>query len=178
MEPEIHFSRSSDFSYSKSSTGQNLDEWLETLKGLRQGPERVFVAVHFFSGERRDGDMEEWIGQLGEAAGLKVHVTSADLAEHPEWDFVSLRVCDRLMEAIELGLVDIIICGPPCSTWSAALTKIREYEDMGAQADRDLGERRHGEAAVPTTDRRKGVQRNIGTGGKRLEKVNENCRSV
>ena len=61
--------------------------------------------------------MEGW---LVEAAGLKVHVASADLAEHPEWDLASPRFCDRLMEAIELGLVDIIICGPPCSTWSAA----------------------------------------------------------
>ena len=117
---EMHLSRSGDVSYSKSSTGQSLDKWLETFKGLRQGPERVCVAVHYFSGERHDGDMEEWIGKLGEAVCFKVHVTSADLAERPEWDLASSRICDWLMEAIELGLVDIIICGPPCSIWSAA----------------------------------------------------------
>ena len=76
--------------------------------------------VHLFSGERREGDTEEWTIKLAEAVGIKVHVTSADLAEHPAWDLASPRVCDRLVEAIELGLVDIIICGPPCSTWSAA----------------------------------------------------------
>ena len=42
-----------------------------------------------FSGERRDGDLEEWVQALAEEAGLRVHVTSADLAEHPEWDFAS-----------------------------------------------------------------------------------------
>ena len=73
-----------------------------------------------FSGERRDGDMEEWIGKLGGADGLKVRVTAADLADHPRWDPASPRVCDRLTEAIEPGLVDIIICGPPCSTRSGA----------------------------------------------------------
>ena len=55
---EIHFARTADFSYSKFSTGQSLDEWLETLKGLRQGPERVFVVVHLFSGQRCEVDME------------------------------------------------------------------------------------------------------------------------
>ena len=33
---EIHLARTADFFYSKSSTGQSLDEWLETLEGLRQ----------------------------------------------------------------------------------------------------------------------------------------------
>ena len=58
---EIHFARTADFSYIRSSTGQSLGEWLETLKVLRQCPERVFVVVHFFSGKRREGDIEERI---------------------------------------------------------------------------------------------------------------------
>ena len=49
-------------------------------------------------------------------------------------------------------------------------------EHGGAQAGRDLGARGHGRAAV-TTDRRKVVRRNIGTGGKNVENVSENCRS-
>ena len=47
---------------------------------------RVFVVVHLFSGERREGDMEEWIQTLADKNNLRVHVTSADLAEHPQWD--------------------------------------------------------------------------------------------
>ena len=117
---EIHLSRQPEVSHESSSTGKSLDEWLETLRGLRLGPERVFVVVHLFSGERREGDLEEWVIRLAQEAKLKVHVTSADLAEHPEWDLSSPVVCDKLMQAIEEGLVDIVVCGPPCSTWSAA----------------------------------------------------------
>ena len=40
---EIHFLRTVDVSYSKSSIGQSFDEWMGTLKGFRQGPGRVFV---------------------------------------------------------------------------------------------------------------------------------------
>jgi len=66
---------------------------------------------------------------------------------------------------------------PNAEDWIPSADQDRDSrEHGGAQAGRDLGARGHGGAAV-TTDRRKVVRRNIGTGGKKVVKMSEICRS-
>ena len=68
---------------------------------------------------------------------------------------------------------------PNAEDWIPSADRDQEARGHGgAQAGRELAVRGHGGAAAQTTDRRKVVQRNIGTGGKMVEKVSENCRSV
>ena len=52
-----------------------------------------------------------------------------------------------------------------------------EIEDMGEIRLAEITGNEGMGAAEPTTGRRKVVRRNIGIGGKRIEKASENCRS-
>ncbi len=101
-------------------SGWTVDQWCESVRRSKQLGTRVFVVVHMFAGERRKGDIQDWLQQMMEAEGLELLMLSVDLAEDPAWDFTCQGTVHRIMELAEEGLIDAWIGGPPCSTVARA----------------------------------------------------------
>ena len=58
--------------------------------------------------------------KLARRQDLRVLFLSADLLDDPRWDLANPSTFSALMELCEGGWVDIVLGGPPCSTWSRA----------------------------------------------------------
>jgi len=78
------------------------------------------VVLHCFGGSRRDGDLEGWFEHWAMTMGLVLLVQTADLAFDSEWDLGNPHTIQLLLEMISLGLLDVLIGGPPCATLSRA----------------------------------------------------------
>ena len=89
--------------------------------------------AHLFSGHRRDHDVqsyaERWGGILSDALVLSVDiifdVSTADLTDPAKLNL--------FIQAMREGLLQAIVAGPPCETWSVA----RETNDDGPRPLRD-----------------------------------------
>ena len=104
---------------SEEEGGKSVQEWLNHIKSLRGREERCFVVLLLFSGERRQGDVQDFLEQMASFHGLQIDVMSADLALDARWDLSRPSTFSSLMEAAEY-LVDAIGGGPPCATTSRA----------------------------------------------------------
>lgn len=91
-----------------------VDEWVETVRRSKCIDEHVFVAIHMFAGERRQGDIQQCLEQMCASEGIKLLMLSVDLAVDPLWDFTNLTTFHQLMLLAEEGC--IWLGGPPCST--------------------------------------------------------------
>ncbi|CAK0903818.1 unnamed protein product, partial [Prorocentrum cordatum] len=103
-----------------SPRGYSVAEWLETVRRAKRDDERVMVVMHLFAGRRRRGDVQEVVERLAKERCLRVLFLSADLLDDPRWDLANPSTFSALMELCEGGWVDIVLGGPPCSTWSRA----------------------------------------------------------
>ena len=63
-----------------------LEEWSTALRRLQRSGQRVLSVLHLFAGERRRGDIEEYIGELVRNKDYAVAVCSVDLAVDSRWD--------------------------------------------------------------------------------------------
>ena len=79
-------------------------------------PPTVTYMVHVFAGFRREGDLEWWLVKLAAEMGVRIFVASIDLPHG--WNLEDPATVAILVECISLGLVDFLIGGPPCATWS------------------------------------------------------------
>ena len=77
---------------------------------------RTIVVLHLFAGFRREGDLEWWLVKLAGGIGVRIFVASIDLPHG--WDLEDPATVAILVEIISLGLVDFLLGGPPCATWS------------------------------------------------------------
>ena len=96
----------------------SLAGWCEAVRAASRGSTRTFVVMHLFSGARRPGDLEEFFRQAAKRAGIALLMLSVDLADDPLWDLTLAATFDTLRQLVCEGLIDVIIAGPPCSTWS------------------------------------------------------------
>ncbi|CAK0898424.1 unnamed protein product, partial [Prorocentrum cordatum] len=103
-----------------SPSGYSVAEWLEAVRRAKRDDERAMVAMHLFAGRRRRGDVQEVVERLAMERSLRVLFLSADLLDDPRWDLASPPTFSALMELCEGGWVDVVLGGPPCSTWSRA----------------------------------------------------------
>ena len=78
------------------------------------------MVMHLFAGPRREGDVQQRIEDLARLHDLDVLVLSIDLLVCARWGLADPFTFDTLMSLIAEGLIDGIIGGPPCSTWSRA----------------------------------------------------------
>ena len=101
-----------------SGTRLRPSEWLQELRELRRSEERILTVVHFFGGVRRHGDLEHFLQARAQQAGLRVHCTTVDTEQDPSWDLANPVIFAMVMEAVEEGLLDIGVGGPPCATWA------------------------------------------------------------
>ncbi len=97
-------------------SGWTVDQWCESVRRSKQLSTRVFVVIHMFAGERRAGDIQDYLQQMMEAEGLELLMLSVDLAEDPAWDFTCQATVHRILGLADEGLIDAWIGGPPCST--------------------------------------------------------------
>ena len=95
-------------------------EWLTHLRRIRMETGRAFSVLHLFGGARRNGDVQDFITKMAVVSLLTVFIMTVDLETDSRWNLACSSVFDIVMTAIEEGLVDVIIGGPPCSTWSVA----------------------------------------------------------
>ena len=88
------------------------------------GPARSFCEkyfLHLYSGRRRRGDLQDALEALEPEGGVTLWVLSIDV-------MVSGKYCDLLQKDTQLlwlriakeGLVEGLLAGPPCETWSVA----------------------------------------------------------
>ena len=101
-----------------SASMLSLDEFVEKVRALRNLAHRTFVVLNLFAGPRRRGDIEDWTTRLCAKAGLCLLFCSVDLLVDSRWDLAAPETLASLMMLCEEGLIDIVLGGPPCSTWS------------------------------------------------------------
>ena len=53
-------------------------------------------------------------------AGVLVYVLDLDLEQDQVWDLMDAWVVQELLLWAAEGLIDLVLGGPPCATWSAA----------------------------------------------------------
>ena len=101
-----------------SSKPRTLAEFVFAARAAKRAPRRVFVVLHCFSGENRDFDLEWWLLELASRNSLSVLVASVDLGADLAWDLTNYETFHELYEMSVTGLLDAVVGGPPCSTWS------------------------------------------------------------
>ena len=94
-------------------SGFTVQEWCDAVRAAKREGQRVFVVMHFFSGERRPQDVQEWLERWMEEAGLRLLMISIDLAFDPLWDFTRPSSYHRINELCIEGLIDATLGGPP-----------------------------------------------------------------
>ena len=82
--------------------------------------EQMFI-LHFFSGARRAGDLQEQFEKARVEYPMNVEVLSLDVANDALWgDLTRPGTVAFWLGAIRDGWVAGVWAGPPCETWSAA----------------------------------------------------------
>ena len=104
---------------SRAEAGYSVEEWWQAIRKTRRAPNRVFVIMHLFGGERRLEDIHFFVERLAEEAGLTVLMATVDLATDHRWDLAREDTQHELLGMMS-GFVDLLILGPPCSTVSRA----------------------------------------------------------
>ena len=114
----------------------------------------VYYVLHFFSGQRRPGDFQDWLDRALAVCHYPVWVISLDVA-------IDAKLCDlscsggvaRWLDLAIAGRVVMVLGGPPCETWSVARWKagsrvtgegpraVRSSEHFWGLHDLDAGER-------------------------------------
>lgn len=97
-------------------SGYTVQEWCDAVRAAKREDHRTFVVMHFFSGERRPQDVQEWLEGWMEEAQMKLLMISVDLAFDPLWDFTQPSSFHSIYQLCVEGLIDAVIGGPPCST--------------------------------------------------------------
>ena len=78
----------------------------------------IMVVLICFAGARREGDLEQMIHEWGAKMGLLFLVESVDLAFNGGWGLGDMRTMSLLLSMISSGLIDFVLGGPPCASWS------------------------------------------------------------
>lgn len=100
----------------EEASGYTVEQWCAAVRQAKQKQDRVFVLMRFFAGERRKGDVEQYVHELAQEHGIEVLMISIDLATDHRWDFTLPRTFHAIMQLAEEGLIDGTLGGPPCST--------------------------------------------------------------
>lgn len=74
-------------SLTEEAAGYTVEQWCAAVRRAKQQSNRVFVLMHFFAGERRRGDVEQFAKELATEQGIEVLMISIDLATDHRWDF-------------------------------------------------------------------------------------------
>ena len=82
---------------------------------------REVLAVHFFSGTRREGDFQYWIDRIRTFEGLVVTAVSVDiLYDSVKGDLTNHDTQQKWLGLAYAGIIVSAVMGPPCNTWSVS----------------------------------------------------------
>ncbi len=117
---EAHFAkrlREPSTAWDKSRPA-TLTEFREAARRARMAVERVFVVMHAFSGARRENDFEHHLRIKCQELEINLLVISVDLGIDVHWDLGAPETFAEIHQMIEEGLLDGLLGGPPCATWT------------------------------------------------------------
>ena len=66
--------------------GFSVEEWWQAKRKARLSPQRIFVVMHSFGGERRSEDVQAFVERFAEEAGISVLMATIDLSTDYRWD--------------------------------------------------------------------------------------------
>ncbi len=92
--------------------------FLERARRLKADSAQAVVVLHAFAGARRVGDIEERMIHWASIMNVVLLIESADMAFNAEWDLGNPHTIKILMDMVLMGLLDIVLGGAPCATWS------------------------------------------------------------
>ena len=104
----------------KLEAGMTVRQFADHVQWLKRSVARVMVVLHVFAGARRKNDVHDYVERFADESGVPVFMFGIDLAFDVRWDFSDPHTVATLMELAHLGLIDVVLGGPPCSTWSRA----------------------------------------------------------
>ena len=82
---------------------------------------RELFAIHFFSGTRREGDFQQWIGTLKVPGGFLLTPISVDILFNDRLGDLTNRETQKKWMGLALtGGIIAALMGPPCNTWSVS----------------------------------------------------------
>ena len=81
---------------------------------------RTMFVVHFFSGRRREKDLQSYLESISYPDQVRVEVLSADIIFGEGGDFSQRHVQQKWINWMASGYVLAFYAGPPCETYSVA----------------------------------------------------------
>ena len=103
---------------SSSHSQYTVAEWCTTVRFAKQSDQRVFVGMHYFGGDHRPGDLQDWLEKFVVEAGLILLFLTVDITHDPQWDLTLPNTYDSICALALEGLLDVFVAGPPCNTVS------------------------------------------------------------
>ena len=76
--------------------------------------------LYLFAGIARDGDIRSHLQKICASQQLVLTMHEFDLVRGPDQDLTSTVLWDNLFKMIQIGVFDVLILSPPCSTFSRA----------------------------------------------------------
>jgi hypothetical protein len=74
--------------------------------------------LYLFAGAERKTSVVHYLARLAEKQGWALDAREVDLKRGREFDLTQSQLQDSILKEVEQGLFHVIICTPPCSTWS------------------------------------------------------------
>ena len=98
-------------------------------------------AIHFYSGTRREGDIQSWLEQSPTPDGTVLTCLSVDILFHHQYGDLSLESTQqKWLHFMETADVIATFIGPPCSTWSVSRWRFYTAGDDGPRPVRTVQE--------------------------------------
>ena len=107
-----------------ASCRREAAQWLldeEARSGLPRFGAKFLVFIHLFSGERRRGDIQQFLEKLTAPEGYFIHILSVDVIfDETAGDLANARNQRMWIRFARAGLIAGVFSGPPCESWSRA----------------------------------------------------------
>ena len=92
--------------------------WTPT-EGIPQLRSRQLVFIHFFAGEKRDGDLQDALNNMSIPAGCVRTILAVDIIyDSVRADLSRDCIQQRWLDFIRRGFITAFFAGPPCESWT------------------------------------------------------------
>ena len=83
------------------------------------GPAHLRI-LYLFAGQKRRSSVAALVRRRARAAGREVTCSEVDILRSAQHDLSLKRVQEFYLDQLRVGLYDVLVASPPCSTWSRA----------------------------------------------------------
>lgn len=99
-------------------TGESSDSRSACADKDATGKRFTLKVLYLFAGAERKTSVVHYLARLAEKQGWALDAREVDLKRGREFDLTQSQLQDSILKEVEQGLFHVIICTPPCSTWS------------------------------------------------------------